>query len=70
MKYSPLNALAVAPDDPGATRMLGVSLYELGEFAAALAPLARAGYLAPADLEVRVRLGALYLWMARRAEAA
>ena len=55
------NALRADPDNRHAIRRLGLAFYELGEFRQAFAFLRRASEDDPADLDIRLKLGRLYL---------
>jgi len=59
IEYS--NVLRFEPAHVHALRQLGFAHYRLGQIGPAIAVLRRAGELAPADLEVRQKLGTMYL---------
>ena len=67
------NALRIQRTDPRATRQLGLAHYQLGEFGQAARYLLKAEELAPDQLDVRLKLGALYIldrrWKEAQAEA-
>lgn len=64
-----LNVLQTEPTNRVAVRGMGLTLYQMGEFRAAVPYLQKAEDLNPADVDVRLKLGALYLGMGDKARA-
>src|SRR5215467_10594430 len=63
------NVLRLEPANARAMRQLGLSYDQLGEFAQAFRFLLKAQELTPDDLEVRLKLGAIYLLAGKRDDA-
>ena len=63
------NVLRLDPANPRAMRQLGIAHYQLGEPGQAIRYLLKAQELTPDDIQVRVKLGGLYLLAGKRNEA-
>ena len=64
-----LNVVQINPEHPEANEILGITLFDSGQFAPALNYLQRSAEHSPENAEVRVRLATLYLLRGLREEA-
>src|SRR5712691_863331 len=64
------NALRIEGTNPHATRQLGLAYYQTGELSQAFRYLLKAQELEPDNLDVRLKLGTIYLLGGRSEEAA